>query len=90
MIENNPDWQLDSRLRSDTFVICETNDRVLLLMNDKRWPWMILVPKIAGAEELHDLPSERVQNELLIATLLGESLKSFTHCEKIQYRCNRQ
>ncbi|MGI9365517.1 MAG: HIT domain-containing protein [Rhizobiaceae bacterium] len=83
MNEINPDWQLDSRLRSDTFVISETNDRILLLMNDKRWPWMILVPKVAGAEELHDLPVEQVQNELLIATLLGETLKSFTHCEKI-------
>lgn len=83
MSESNSNWQLDSRLQGDTIVLCETDERTLLLMNDQRWPWLILVPKVAGAEELHDLPGDRVQRELLIATRLGENLKTLTRCEKI-------
>jgi diadenosine tetraphosphate (Ap4A) HIT family hydrolase len=28
----------------------------LLLMNDRRFPWLILVPEREGAREIHDLP----------------------------------
>ena len=28
----------------------------VLLMNDRRFPWLILVPRLAGMRELHDVP----------------------------------
>ncbi len=55
----------------------------LRLMNDRRWPWLILVPRIAGACEIHDL-SEDDQTELSRQTaLVGRVLKQVTRCEKI-------
>mgnify|MGYP001202550917 CR=1 FL=1 len=48
-------FQLDPRLTQDThdilsFALCR-----VLLMNDARYPWLILVPARDGLQELHDL-----------------------------------
>ncbi len=76
-------FQLDPRLKADTFVIHEDETAYLLLMNDKRWPWVILVPRIADVEELHDLNQGIVGTYMQLATKTGELLKSTTGCEKI-------
>jgi diadenosine tetraphosphate (Ap4A) HIT family hydrolase len=76
-------WQLDSRLQADTILQLDGDERVVLLMNDRRWRWLILVPKVAGAEELHDLAPDRQKMELEWVIQAGEKLKSLTRCEKI-------
>ena len=76
-------FQLDPRLKADTFVIHEDEMACLLLMNDKRWPWVILVPRIADVEELHDLNQGLVGTYMQLAAKTGELLKSETNCEKI-------
>ena len=50
-----PGWHLDPRLADDTvpvraLALCE-----LRLMNDANYPWLVLVPRVAGAVELIDL-----------------------------------
>lgn len=78
-----PAFQLDSRLAADTVLITEFEVCSLRLMNDMRWPWLVLVPRIAEAFELHDL-SELAQARLFHETVLaGRVLKSVTACEKI-------
>ncbi|MDR2013159.1 MAG: HIT family protein [Rhodanobacter sp.] len=46
---------LDPRLAADTHPVGELRLSRLLLMDDARFPWLILVPRIAGARELTDL-----------------------------------
>ena len=46
---------LDPRLQADTHLVGEMPLSRLLLMDDARFPWLILVPRIAGARELIDL-----------------------------------
>jgi diadenosine tetraphosphate (Ap4A) HIT family hydrolase len=46
---------LDERLARDTLPVGDLPLSRVLLMNDKRWPWLILVPRRAGAVELTDL-----------------------------------
>ncbi|HZZ24671.1 MAG TPA: HIT domain-containing protein [Roseiarcus sp.] len=46
---------LDERLARDTFVIGDWPLTRLLLMNDARWLWLILVPRLEGMVELTDL-----------------------------------
>lgn len=46
---------LDPRLAGDTHPVGELALSRLLLMDDARFPWLILVPRIAGARELIDL-----------------------------------
>jgi len=48
-------FDLDPRLAADTLPVAELALSRVLLMNDRRWPWLILVPRRAGATELTDL-----------------------------------
>lgn len=76
-------WQLDSRLAGDTLPVFDNGGVAILLMNDRRWPWLILVPKVAGAEELHDLGPEIGPVVMDIAITAGERLQAMTDCKKI-------
>jgi diadenosine tetraphosphate (Ap4A) HIT family hydrolase len=49
------DFRLDARLAGDTLALGETPLCLYRLMDDARWPWVILVPKRAGLREIHDL-----------------------------------
>lgn len=48
-------FALDPRLDADTFHVGEFELSNLRLMNDRRFPWTILVPRRAGLVELFDL-----------------------------------
>ena len=49
------DFILDKRLEEDTVEVHTLRLCSVRLMKDKRYPWVVLVPKVNGAEELHDL-----------------------------------
>jgi len=49
------DFILDSRLEADTVPVGELILNRVLLMNDSRFPWVILVPKRANIREIIDL-----------------------------------
>ena len=46
---------LDDRLAKDTIHLRELPLCRFLLMNDRRYPWLILVPRYNGLSEIHDL-----------------------------------
>jgi diadenosine tetraphosphate (Ap4A) HIT family hydrolase len=48
-------FTLHSRLASDTTLIARWPLCRVLLMNDARFPWLILVPERPGLGEIHDL-----------------------------------
>lgn len=48
-------WTLHAQLAADTTVVGDFPLSRLLLSNDAQYPWCILVPRIAGAKELHRL-----------------------------------
>ncbi len=76
-------FQLDSRLRQDTFLLGESELNLLLLMNDSRYPWCILVPKLEDLVELYQIP-EHLQNQLWReSNILAEVLKDCFDAEKI-------
>jgi diadenosine tetraphosphate (Ap4A) HIT family hydrolase len=55
-------FALDQRLAHDTFVVGDMTLTRVLLMNDARWPWLILAPRREGLAELTDLdPGDRTQ-----------------------------
>jgi len=76
-------FQLDTRLATDsvfigTFPLCQ-----IRLMNDRRWPWLILVPVLQGVEEIHDL-TEAEQAQIATETSrVATVLKAHTRCTKI-------
>jgi len=48
-------FELHPRLAADCVVLGELPLCQLLLMDDRRFPWCILVPRQVGLRELHDL-----------------------------------
>ena len=49
------EFTLDSRLEADTYLVGELILNRVLLMDDSRFPWVILVPKRANIREIIDL-----------------------------------
>ena len=48
-------FTLDSRLEADSEQLMWLGLCELRVMNDSRWPWLVLVPQRPGIEEVHDL-----------------------------------
>lgn len=51
-----PDFALDSRLAADTVALARWPLSLVLLMNERRWPWLILVPQRPDLRDIDDLP----------------------------------
>lgn len=82
---------LHPRLMADTATIADWPLSRVLLMNDRRFPWLILVPRRPELSELFDL-DEHTRTQLIneIARV-GERLKSWAKsrggCDKINLGC---
>ncbi len=56
-----PAFTLDPRLEADTYTVTDLALSRVLLMNNRLFPWVILVPRVAGAAEIFDLPATEQQ-----------------------------
>jgi diadenosine tetraphosphate (Ap4A) HIT family hydrolase len=55
-------WELDATLAADTGTVGDLGLCRVLLMRNRLWPWLILVPRVGGAVEILDLsPADRVR-----------------------------
>ncbi len=52
-------FELDPRLAADSSHVAKLRLCDVRLMNDARWPWLVLVPQVPGARDLIDLPAHR-------------------------------
>jgi diadenosine tetraphosphate (Ap4A) HIT family hydrolase len=77
------DFTLDERLAADTFPIAELPLSRVLLMNDARYPWVILVPRFADISEVFELPAADQQQLWREATQLGGAMKTALGGDKI-------
>ncbi len=76
-------WVLDPALQRDTFKVTSLSICDVRLMNDARWPWLILVPRIPDAVELFDLAGGPRETAMHEAAEAGQKLQAITSCEKI-------
>ena len=61
------DFELDTRLAADSVLIADGPLSQIRLMNDDRFPWVVLVPRVPGASEWIDLDGS--QQRLLLAEI---------------------
>lgn len=76
-------FALDPRLAADTAFVADWGLSRVLLMNDARFPWLILVPRRAGLIEFDDLALDdqmRLLNEINRAMAL---LREIAPCDKL-------
>ena len=80
MSENG--WSLHPQLAADTATVCDLALSRLLAMNDANFPWLILVPRRAGASEIIDLGAEQsvLMDEI---ARVSHALKDETQCDKL-------
>ena len=52
-------FQLDPQLQRDTILIVDWHLSQVRLMNDSRYPWVILIPKVSDIAEVHELVEEQ-------------------------------
>lgn len=76
-------FELDPRLATDTVCVADWNLCRVLLMDDARFPWLILVPRKPGLVELVDLDDDE-RTELVRETDRAmRRLRSVTLCDKL-------
>lgn len=63
-------FRLNERLAADTAAVCDLPLCTVLLMNDRAFPWLILVPRRAGPREFLDLSAAdrgQLMDEIVLA-----------------------
>lgn len=71
-------FALHPRLQADTQILGDLPLCRVLLAKDSQYPWLILVPRVAGLREIHHLLPEQqqqlMQESCAVATLMEEAL----------------
>ena len=76
-------FDLHPRLAADTALVAKLALCRVLLMNDARFPWLIMVPERAGIREIHRLePADRAQLIEEVAAVAA-ALEKLTGAEKM-------
>jgi diadenosine tetraphosphate (Ap4A) HIT family hydrolase len=77
-----PAWSLHPQLEADTTPVGGLPLSRLLAINDADYPWLVLVPRVAGATEIADLGAgaARLMEEI---TQVSHVLKTVTRCDKL-------
>lgn len=76
-------FELDKRLADDTVVLGDFALSRVLLMNDSRYPWLILVPRCAAMSELFELSAIQQQQLWQETSAVGVALKTMFQADKI-------
>jgi diadenosine tetraphosphate (Ap4A) HIT family hydrolase len=76
-------FALDPQLARDTVAVGDLPLARVLLMNDTNFPWLIAVPRHAGAVEIFDLDEPERAQLMRELALLAQILKDLTGCHKI-------
>jgi diadenosine tetraphosphate (Ap4A) HIT family hydrolase len=76
-------FELDRQLEADTEPVMWMGLCELRVMNDRRWPWLLLVPQRPGIEEIHDLTPLDQAMLTFETNMVAQALKTLTGCTKI-------
>lgn len=76
-------FDLDPRLAADSHLLADGPLSQLRLMDDQRFAWLLLVPRVAGASELIDLGESAQQVLLAEIAEVSRVLRSAVPCDKL-------
>jgi diadenosine tetraphosphate (Ap4A) HIT family hydrolase len=76
-------FQLHPRLEKDSFLVQRFETYQIRLINDCRWPWLLIIPLQNGLSELHDLTIEDQELFALVTNECALALMDLTNCKKI-------
>lgn len=76
-------FELDPQLEADTFPVAITSLNRIVLMNDSRFPWLILVPERPDIREPFELTDEDQRTLMQESMITGKSLKALFNAHKL-------
>ena len=76
-------FELAPRLAADTLPVGDLPLCRVLLMNDARYPWLILVPRVAGIEELDQLDGAQRSQLMDDVAMASRALRAGGGVDKI-------
>lgn len=76
-------FALDPHLAADTAFVADWPLARVLLMDDSRYPWLVLVPRRAGLHELDDLDEAARMQLLREITRAMATLRTAAPCDKL-------
>jgi len=76
-------FELDPRLEADTLPLADLPLCRALLMNDARYPWVVLVPRVASVSEVFELSQAEQAQLWQEATQLGAAMKEAFQGDKL-------
>jgi len=76
-------FALDPRLAADTRLVASLPLCDVLLMNDARYPWLILVPRRAGLVEIADLRDDEQAMLWQEVNRAAAALRAVAPCDKL-------
>ncbi|HEY1544764.1 MAG TPA: HIT family protein [Xanthobacteraceae bacterium] len=76
-------WSLHPQLARDTVPVGELALSCVLAMNDATYPWLVLVPRRAGAVEIIDLGAPEQMTLMAEIAQASTALKTLTRCDKL-------
>jgi len=65
-------FKLDHRLEQDGILLAESERYIINLMNDSRYVWLVLVPKVEHAKDVFDLTEEQQIDLALLSNKIGQ------------------
>lgn len=74
---------MDERLDKDTYTLGELPLSRLLLMNDARYPWLILVPRVQGITEVYQLEMAQQQQLWQETNAVAERMQQVFAADKM-------
>lgn len=83
MTQSADEFALDPRLAADAAFVADWELSRLLLMDDARFPWLILVPRRTGLTELDELSFDEQAQLLREINRAMTLLRSIASCDKL-------
>ena len=76
-------WSLHPQLARDTITIGDLPLSRVLIINDANYPWLLLVPRHLGANEIVDLEEVEQAQLMTETTRVARALREITKCDKL-------
>jgi diadenosine tetraphosphate (Ap4A) HIT family hydrolase len=78
-----PEWLLHPQLDQDSVAVADLPLSRLLLSRDANYPWLLLVPRRAGASEIIDLGTAEQVQLMTEIDMVSRALRAVTACDKL-------
>jgi|SRR5690554_6937105 len=82
-MSQNHSYQLHERLAADTIELGRSQLCEIRLMNERTWPWIILVPALAGIREIYELTESQQQRLMTESSTLSRHMMTLFSGDKM-------